>query len=212
MRTRLGPGLDELGFARRKTSFLAHPGDVVWVLDLEFASWSSPAHLTFTLAWGVHVPGLDDVLGDRVGVQSLRAWGCPVHGRLGAGPDARWWQLRRLWWPGERIGPLVDAVDARTARQVVRSAATTALPRLRRLSTPQAVQRQLVARVKDKRGPATTAELRRIRQVAALSLLAGNRENACRWLDHLEVRSSAIMAPDAVAERLAPLRQRCLVP
>ena len=49
-------------------------------------------------------------------------------------------------------------------------------------------------------------ELSTIRRIAALSLLLGDRENAARWLDHLEARSAAAMAPDLVAERLAPLR------
>ena len=52
-------------------------------------------------------------------------------------------------------------------------------------------------------------ELRRIRWIAGLSLLLGERENASRWLDYLEARSSATIAPDVVAERLADLRERC---
>jgi hypothetical protein len=51
-------------------------------------------------------------------------------------------------------------------------------------------------------------ELWTIRRIAALSVLLGDRDNAVRWLDHLEARSAAAMAPDVVAERIALLRQR----
>jgi hypothetical protein len=71
------------------------------------------------------------------------------------------------------------------------------------------VQAHLVDTLVRGRGAAGEGELRRIRWIAGLSLLLDERENASRWLDYLEARSSAAIAPDVVAERLFPLRQRC---
>ncbi|HEY4633414.1 MAG TPA: hypothetical protein VIH00_05800, partial [Candidatus Limnocylindrales bacterium] len=38
--------------------------EVRWLIDVEVAPWSSDDSLAFAVSWGVHVPGLEDALGD----------------------------------------------------------------------------------------------------------------------------------------------------
>ena len=177
---------------------------VRWLIDLEVAPWTTPERLTFAVGWGVHVPGLEDALGDpapdAVGLED-----CLVAGRLGDRPgrvDPRWFDVR------DRLRPLAVVADATVARAVVGGLAAEAIPALERLASPTAVQRHLHERLVTRRGLASDDELLTIRRIAALSAIVGDRANARRWLDHLERRSVAAMAPDVAAARLAPLRQR----
>jgi hypothetical protein len=128
-----------------------------------------------------------------------------VHGRLGVsatGTDPAWFELKAL----PRV--LANVTDANLANHVLGGVAGEVLPTLRTLSTPVEVQRHLHAGLVTGRGAPSAEELQTIRRIAALSLLLGDRRNAARWLDHLEERSSAAIAPDIVAERLAPIRER----
>jgi hypothetical protein len=86
---------------------------------------------------------------------------------------------------------------------------TDLVPTLQRFDSIPAVQAHLVEHLVKGRGAAGEGELRRVRWIAGLSLLLDERENASRWLDYLEARSSVSIAPDVVAERLAGLRARC---
>lgn len=214
VRGRLGPALAEHGFRRRTTAFVADRGEVRWLVDVELAPWSRPGSLSATLAWGVHVPGLADVLDDRVGTRGPTPWSCPVHGRAGEGKGdlaASWHTVRAHWWPLDHVAPLLDVIDARTAASIVQDATIDVLPRLRALSTIGDVQAQLASGLDRRPRSTSTSDLATVRTIFALSVLQGERENARRWLDYLEVRSAGTMAPDLVAERLASLRQRCLV-
>lgn len=96
-----------------------------------------------------------------------------------------------------------------TLADIVAAATGTILPLLRRFDTVPVVQAHLVDGLIRGRGAPAAGELARIRWIAGLSLLLDERENASRWLDYLEARSSATIAPDVVAERLADLRERC---
>jgi hypothetical protein len=203
---RLLPGLADLGFPERLPGSLAatEAFGVVWLLDVDVAPWSTPDKVCFTLAWGAHVPGIDEVVGDPAPeVPTVAASG--VHGRQGfttPGIDPVWHELRSL------PRPLAAVADTALANHLLTAVANEVVPILRGLSTPVEVQRHLHAHLVIGRGAPSPEELQTIRRIAALSLLLGDRGNAARWLDHLECRSTAAMAPDLVAERLAPLRQR----
>jgi hypothetical protein len=203
---RLLPGLADLGFSERLPGSLAatEAFGVTWLLDLDVAPWSAPDRVCFTVAWGAHVPGVDEVVGDPAPeVPTVAA--SAVHGKLGAtasGTDPTWFELKAL------PRPLAAMADTNLANHVLGGVAAEVLPILRTLSTPVEVQRHLHAGLITGRGAPSAEELRTIRRIAALSLLLGDRRNAARWLDHLEERSSAAMAPDLVAERLAPIRER----
>ena len=203
--SRLLPGLAELGLAARLPGSLAatEAHGVVWLLDLDVAPWSTPQKVCFTVTWGVHVPGINEVVGDPAPeVPTLET--AAINGRLGERErtiEPHWFELRAL------LRPLDSIKDASLANNVLRAVATEILPIFQGLSTPVEVQRHLHAGLVTGRGLPNGDELRTIRRIAALSLLLGDRDNAARWLDHLEDRSSTAMAPDLVAERLAPLRR-----
>ena len=202
---RLLPGLAELGFEHRLQGSLAatEAEGVLWLLDLQVARWSTPEKVSFTVLWGAHVPGVDEVVGDPApGVPTVDR--CVVQGRLGqqGTPEVRWFELRSL------PRALAAMADQSLATQVLGAVRGEVLPVLTRLTTPVEVQRHLYGGLVTGRGAPGAEELRTIRRIAALSLLLGDRRNAARWLDHLEARSAAAMAPDLVAERLAPLRER----
>lgn len=181
-------------------------GDIRWLVELELAPWTNPEKICFTLAWGVDVPGLRDVLGDD-SVNPSRVGQCPINARLGEGVTG----LEATWFTvGPVPVPWLDRVaDARTAQAAVRLVHTDLLPALQKFDSIPAVQAHLVANLVRARGAAGEGELRRVRWIAGLSLLLDERENASRWLDYLEARSSSSIAPDVVTERLAALRQRC---
>lgn len=195
---RLHQGLAPHGFERAR-GFLAVGGsdDVVWVLDLVLAPWSRPERVCTTLSWSVHVPGMGDVFGDP---------DPPVDGRLGAhrGLDARWVELH------PRPSLLAAVEDSRAAARLLDGFHAEILPTLEQLATPGDVQRHLHGTLGTTRGAPSTEELRTIRRIAALSVVMGERENAARWLDHLEARSSAAMAPDLVHQRVDDLRRQAL--
>lgn len=203
---RLLPGLADLDFDARLPGSLAatEATGVVWVLDLVVAPWSSPQKVCFTLAWGVHVPGVEDAVGDPV-PEYPTIGTCTVRGRLGDrddGLEPRWFELRA------RSSLLAPFADHALANHLLAGVRTQVLPALARLSTPVEVQDHLHQRLVTGRGVPKDEELQTIRRIAALSLLLGDRANAARWLDHLEARSAAAIAPDIVAERLAPIRER----
>ena len=202
---RLLPGLSVLGFVDRLPgSLVASEADgVVWMLDLPVAPWSTPSKVCFTVAWGVHVPGLDEIVGDPAPATPTVDT-CPISGRLGdrlERLDPRWFELRTL--PRPAAGIAATALS----NHLLAGVAAEILPKLEALAGPSGVQRFLHMSLVTGRGAPSADELRTIRRIAALSLLLGDRENAARWLDHLEARSAATMAPDLVAERLAPLRE-----
>jgi hypothetical protein len=203
---RLLPGLADLGFADRLPGSLAatEAFGVTWLLDLDVAPWSTPDKVCFTVTWGAHVPGVDEVVGDPVPeVPTVAA--SAVHGRLGVtapGTDPSWFELKTL----PRL--VANVTDTNLANHVLGGVAGEVLPKLRTLSTPVEVQRHLHDHLVTGRAAPSADELQTIRRIAALSLLLGDRRNAARWLDHLEDRSSAAIAPDIVAERLAPIRER----
>jgi hypothetical protein len=183
-------------------------GDVRWLVELELAPWTNPDKICFTLAWGVAVHGLDEILGDDVAGPPTRVDTCPIHARLGEGMggiEATWFSVGPV--PG--VPGLARVVDARTAQGIVHLVQTDLLPSLHRFESIPDVQAHLVQTLVKGRGAPGDGELRRLRWIAGLSLLLDERENASRWLDYLEVRSSAAIAPDVVAQRLSPLRQRC---
>lgn len=203
---RLAPALSPLGFERRRAVLECAVGDVRWLVEVELAPWASPEKVCFTLGWGVAVAGLDEVLGDNQA--PYRVSSCPIQARLGecvSGLEATWFTVG----PVAALPGLDRIVDARTATTVLRAVHTELLPALEPLDNVPAVQAHLVDTLVRGRGAAGEGELRRIRWIAGLSLLLDERENASRWLDYLEARSSAAIAPDVVAERLSPLRQRC---
>lgn len=203
--SRLLPGLAELGFGLRPPGALAatEAADVVWLLDLDIAPWSSPQKVCFTLAWGVDVPGMAEVVGDPP-PEELTVDSCVVSGRLGERGhlEPRWFELRSF------PRPVAAVSDQALANHVLGAARSDVLPVLAGLSTPVDVQHRLHGSLVTGRGAPSAEELRTVRRIAALSLLLGDRDNAARWLDHLEARSATAMAPDLVAERLAPLRER----
>jgi hypothetical protein len=205
VRHRLVPGLASLGFTERLPGTLVatEAQGVVWLLDLEVAPWSNPQKVCFSVAWGVHVPGLDEALGDPPVSPTIAA--ADVAGRLGAdehGMDPAWFELRSF----PKL--IAEVRDAALAGTMLGRIVDEVMPELESLSTPVKVQRHLYDGLVTGRGVPKDDELRTIRRIAALSLVLGDRDNAAKWLDHLEARSSAAMAPDLVAERLAPLRQR----
>ena len=203
---RLLPGLADLGFDARLPGSLAatEATGVVWLLDLVVAPWSSPQKVCFTLAWGASVPGVEEAVGDPV-PEHPTIDTCTVRGRLGDrddGLEPRWFALR------SRPRFVAPFADQALATRVLTGVRTEVLPALARLATPVDVQRHLHEGLVTGRGVPKDDELRTIRRIAALSLLLGDRGNAARWLDHLEARSAAAIAPDIVAERLAPIRER----
>jgi hypothetical protein len=178
--------------------------EVRWLVDVEVAPWSNDERLAFAVSWGVHVPGLEDALGDPEPTGSVID-ACLVHGRLGERPgrvDPRWFEVRT------HRGPIGALRDATLADAVVHGLRDDVLPALRRLESAAAVQASLHERLVTRRGLPSDEELLTIRRIAALSAVLGDRANAGRWLDHLERRSASAMAPDVAAARLAPLRQR----
>ena len=202
---RLLPGLTALGLDDPAPgSLVATEADgVLWMLDLPIAPWSNPSKVCFTVAWGVHVPGLDHIVGDpEPEVPTIET--CAVSGRAGEREDRldpHWFELRAFRWP------IAGFAETNLANQVLGTVAGEILPKLHTLDSPAAVQRFLHTSLITGRGAPSVEELSTIRRIAALSLLLGDRDNAARWLDHLEARSAAAMAPDLVAERLAPLRE-----
>lgn len=205
---RVAPTLTAAGFVPLDDDLLAcELGDVTWLVAVELAPWTTEERLSFTLAWGVAVPRLEAVLGnDEDDLPSTPA-GCPIAGRLGEranGVDAAWMTIGPVRVPG-----LERAADVRTAQTFARLLSGELLPTLQLLDSIPAVQAHLVSNLVRGRGAAANGELKSIRWIAGLSLLLGARDNASRWLDYLEARSSASIAPDVVSERMAPLRQRC---
>ena len=204
---RIAPALAPSGFERRRAVLARDAGDVQWLVELELAPWTNPEKICFTLAWGVAVPGLEDVLGDAGG-PAKRVAACPVHARIGEGVTG----LEATWFtvgPVRAVPGMARLVDARTAQAAIHLLQTDLLPALQRFDSIPAVQAHLVETLVRGRGAPGEGELRRLRWIAGLSLLLDERENASRWLDYLEARSSSAIAPDVVAERLAGLRQRC---
>ena len=204
---RIAPALAPFGFERRRAVLERASDDVHWLVELELAPWTNPEKICFTLSWGIAVPGLNDLLGDDAGPAS-RVAQCPIRARLGEGAtgiEATWFTVGPV--PG--VPGLERIVDARTAQGVLHLVQTDLLPALQRFDSVPAVQAHLVETLVKGRGAAGESELRRLRWIAGLSLLLDERENASRWLDYLEARSSSAIAPDVVAERLGPLRQRC---
>lgn len=203
---RIAPALAPLGFERSRHLLECDRGEVRWLVELELAPWTNPEKICFTLAWGIDVPGLDEVLGDAVNPPS-RVGQCPVHGRLGEGVtglEATWFSVGPARMPG-----LDRLADARTAQHALRLIQTDLVPTLQRFDAIPAVQAHIVEHLVKGRGAPGEGELRRLRWIAGLSLLLDERDNASRWLDYLEARSSTTIAPDVVAERLADLRARC---
>lgn len=203
---RIVPALASAGFAAVDGRFECALDDVTWLTEIELAPWSNEEKVCFTLAWGVAVPGLDDALGDDVST-SDRPGSCPINGRLGErapGLEATWFAVVPVRVPGLEV-----PVDARTAQGFTRLVGAELLPMLEQLDSIPAVQARLVANLVRGRGAAANGELKSIRWIAGLSVLLGERENASRWLDYLEARSSASIAPDVVSERMAALRRRC---
>lgn len=204
---RIAPALAPAGFERRRAVLERDLGDVRWLVELELAPWTNPDKICFTLAWGIAVPGLDEILGDPA-APATRVAGCPVHARLGEGAtgiEATWFSVG----PVAGLPGLTRVVDARTGQSIVHLVQTDLLPALQRFESIPDVQAHLVETLVKGRGAPGEGELRRLRWIAGLSLLLDERENASRWLDYLEARSSATIAPDVVAQRLSPLRQRC---
>jgi hypothetical protein len=203
---RIVPTLEVLGFDRQRAVLERDGGDVRWLVELELAPWTSPDKICFTLSWGVAVPGLESVFGDG-DVTPERPAHCPISARLGEMAtrlEATWFTVAPVRVPGlERVA------DARTAHAALRMIDLELLPALGQFDSIPAVQAHLVDNLVRGRGAAADGELRSIRWIAGLSLLLGERENASRWLDYLEARSSASIAPDVVSERVALLRQRC---
>ena len=204
---RIAPALEPLGFERRRAVLECERGDVSWLVELELAPWTSPEKICFTLAWGVTVPDLDDVLGDDAIGPPSRTGTCPINARLGEGAtglEATWFSVGPT-----RIPWMESFADARTSQRMLRMIDAELLPALFRFESIPDVQAHLVATLVQGRGAAVESELRRIRWIAGLSLLLDERANASRWLDYLEARSAASIAPDIVTQRLAVLRQRC---
>jgi hypothetical protein len=205
---RIAPALAPAGFERRRAVLERDLGDVRWLVELELAPWTNPEKICFTLSWGIAVPGLDEVLADDTGNPTTRVATCPVHARLGEGAtgiEATWFSIG----PVPAVPGLARLIDARTAQGVLHLVQTDLLPALQRFESIPDVQAHLVETLVKGRGAAGEGELRRLRWIAGLSLLLDERENASRWLDYLEARSSAAIAPDVVAQRLSSLRQRC---
>jgi len=201
---RLAPALARAGFEAEREGFVAERGDVRWEIEVEQARWSTDTRLCFTLVWGVDVPVVDEVLGDG----DVRAPGiesCLIRGHLGQTPS----RLEATWLlVNVAVAPLDRVADARTAGTLLRLV-DGLLPQITRFRDVADVQAHLVENLIRGRGAAGDDELRRIRAIAGLSVLLGANENAVRWLDYLEARSSVALAPDVVAERLSALRQRC---
>jgi hypothetical protein len=209
VRGRLLPGLGDLGFDSAPGVLAARPagpaerGGVRWFVDIELAPWTNPDRICFAAAWGVHVPGLAAAMGRaeplRPGIGD-----CPVRGLVSATDDERdptWHLLTR------RPMPLAFVQDVSVANRFLGSVVAHGLPQLRRFDTIAKVQEHVFEGLVGTMGPPEIDELQTIAQVAALSHLLGERQNALRWLDHLRERSCAAMAPDVVEARLAPLRQ-----
>src|SRR5437762_10847265 len=140
---RLLPGLEALGFADRVPgSLVACEADgVVWMLDLPVAPWSNSSKVCFAVAWGVHVRGLDEIVGDPVpetpGVDT-----CALSGRLGDREDRldpRWFEFRTLPWP------VAGMATTTITNHVLSGVASEVLPKLRTVESPAAVQRFLSA-------------------------------------------------------------------
>jgi hypothetical protein len=205
---RIAPALAPFGFERRRAVLERDAGDVRWLVELELAPWTNPEKICFTLAWGVAVPGLHEVLGDDTVSPPSRVATCPINARIGEGTngiEATWFTVGPV--PG--VPGLERLVDARTAQTAVGLIHSDLLPAITPFDSIPAVQAHLVETLVRGRGAAGDGELRRLRWIAGLSLLLDERENASKWLDYLEARSSSAIAPDVVAQRLASLRQRC---
>src|SRR5205823_5888698 len=187
--SRLRPALDEMGFHHRPTGMLAARArrGIVCLLDLEVAPWSTRQKVCFAVAWGVHVPGVEETLGDprpdQFGIDD-----CLISGRVGARDDRldpHWYELRAL------PRPVAAVADASLANHLLGAVTNEVLPVVEGLATPTAVQAHLHRCLVNGRGALAPDELRTIRRIAGLSLLLGDRANAARWLDHLEARSAA---------------------
>ena len=202
----LAPALAAHGFDRRRAVLECDRGEVRWLVEIELAPWTTPEKICFTLSWGVDVPGLDEILGDPTPPASRPAH-CLVHGRLGEGAtgvEATWFTIGPA-----KVSGMERVADARTARHAHHLLQTDLVPMLQRFDSIPAVQADLVEHLVKGRGVAADSELRRVRWIAGLSLLLDERDNASRWLDYLEARSSFAIAPDVVADNLATLRARC---
>ncbi|MGD9797208.1 MAG: hypothetical protein AB7H43_14835 [Acidimicrobiia bacterium] len=209
IRRRLLPGLGDLGFSSAPGVLAARPADdrspgrLFWFVDIELAPWTNPDRICFAAAWGAFVPGLAGAMGQPEPLRPTIA-DCPVRGLVSLTGDERdpaWHQLTRLPLP------LAFAQDVAVANAFLGAVKADAVPRLRALATAGSVQEHLFATLVGTAGAPEVDELQTIAQVAALSHLLGERQNALRWLEHLRDRSCAAMSPDVVEARLAPLRQ-----
>lgn len=195
------PALRSRGFERDERGAVVSQADGVdWVLGLALAPWSDDRHLCFSIEWSVHVPGLDELFDDAgPGAHGSSA---VVDGAVSDSFGSPWFELRR------QPALVAGFTDALLAKRVLKAFDASTLPTLESLDSVVAVQGHLHGGLVTGRGVPHDDELRTIRRIAALSALLGDRANAARWVDYLELRSSAAIAPDVVAERLAPLRQR----
>jgi hypothetical protein len=204
----LVPALAGLGFDQRPPGVVAAAcaGELAWLLDIEPAPWSVPDRICFTVAWGIHVPGLERFLDDPVPPR-LTLESCPVAGRIGQRGDhldPTWYTLRHRPWT---VGPVRDAV---VTRRVMGAVAGELVPKLSGLTRAADVQAWLAESLAGAHGAPSIDELRTIRRVAAISALVGERANALRWLDYLEARTELAMTADRAKARVAELRERCL--
>jgi hypothetical protein len=209
LRIRLLPGLADLGFASAPGVLAARQPEpatqsgVRWFVDIELAPWTNPDRICFGASWGVHVPGLAAAMGRAEPLRPSIS-DCPVRGLVSATRDERdpiWHQLTKRPWV------LAFSQDVTVANAFIGSIAAHALPELRALDTVTKVQARIFSGLVGTYGAPEIDELQAIAQIAALSHLLGERQNALRWLDHLRERSCAAMAPEVVEARLAPLRQ-----
>jgi hypothetical protein len=209
IRARLLPGLADLGFrsapgvlAARQPDPMA-PSGVRWFVDIELAPWTNPDRICFAASWGVHVPGLAAAMGQAEPLRPAIT-DCPVRGLVGLTDDERdpaWHQLTKRPWA------LAFGQDVSVANAFLGSIVAHALPKLRELDTVTKVQAHVFGGLVGSHGAPEIDELQAIAQIAAMSHLLGERQNALRWLDHLRERSCTAMAPEVVEARLAPLRQ-----
>jgi hypothetical protein len=88
--------LKPLGFKKQGNSYVCQMTDLAWVIDVQKGRWNTKEKAEFTLNFGVFVPGLFEVYGNRSEPQAAGLTRCAFYMRVGVLTDHRdmWWIMR----------------------------------------------------------------------------------------------------------------------
>jgi hypothetical protein len=193
--------LRPLGFAKGGATYRREVDGLLWLLDVQRSQWNSKERISFTLNWGVFVPGLFSLYSNRPDAGRPRVSQSCIHGRVGdlmPGGLDHWWDIR--------ADDVVPMADERVADELRQGHVGYVLPFLEAFKERQDVIDYLehsgVQQVAfDPRAPAI-----RLAYLGILYCLRGDRDRCCDAITSAE--EAAVKSSAGFREHLAALRAR----